>query len=58
MARTALDRAEKLFASGRFAELVSLLEPQVPVYRESQRFYYLLGSSCLGQGTPAGRRPT
>ena len=54
MARTALDRAEKLFASGRFAELISLLEPQVPVYRESQRFYYLLGASCLRVGDPGG----
>jgi tetratricopeptide (TPR) repeat protein len=54
MARTALDRAEGLFASGRYVELVSLLEPQVPVYRESQRFYYLLGSSCLRAGDPGG----
>jgi tetratricopeptide (TPR) repeat protein len=54
MARTALDRAERLFRAGRFAELVSLLEPQVPVYRESQRFYYLLGASCLRSGDPGG----
>jgi tetratricopeptide (TPR) repeat protein len=54
MARTALDRAERLFRAGRYAELVSLLEPQVPVYRESQRFYFLLGSSCLRSGDPGG----
>jgi tetratricopeptide (TPR) repeat protein len=54
MARTALDRAERLFAAGRYAELVNLLEPQVPVYRESHRFYYLLGSSCLRMGDPGG----
>jgi tetratricopeptide (TPR) repeat protein len=54
MARTALDRAERLFGAGRYAELVGLLEPQVPVYRESQRFYYLLGSSCLRAGDPGG----
>jgi len=54
MSRTALDRAERLFRAGRFAELVSLLEPQVPVYRESQRFYYLLGSSCLRSGDSGG----
>jgi tetratricopeptide (TPR) repeat protein len=54
MAPTALDRAERLFASGRFAEVVSLLEPQVPVYRESPRFYYLLGSACLRTGDPGG----
>jgi tetratricopeptide (TPR) repeat protein len=54
MGRTALDRAELLFASGRFPELISLLEPQVPIYRESQRFYYLLGSSCLRAGDSSG----
>jgi tetratricopeptide (TPR) repeat protein len=54
MARTALDRAEKLFKTGRYVELVSLLEPQVPVYRESHRFYFLLGSSCLRSGDPGG----
>jgi tetratricopeptide (TPR) repeat protein len=54
MARTALDRADRLFAAGRYTELVTLLEPQVPVYRESSRFYYLLGSSCLRSGDPGG----
>jgi tetratricopeptide (TPR) repeat protein len=54
MARTALDRAERLFAAGRYTELVTLLEPQVPVYRESQRFYYLLGTACLRAGDPGG----
>jgi tetratricopeptide (TPR) repeat protein len=54
MARTALDRAERLFAAARHAELISLLEPQVPVYRESARFYYLLGSSCLRTGDVGG----
>ena len=54
MARTALDRAERLFASGRFAELVTLLEPQVPIYRESPRFYYLLGAACLRSGDLVG----
>jgi tetratricopeptide (TPR) repeat protein len=54
MSRTALDRAERLYRAGRYAELVSLLEPQLPVYRESQRFYYLLGASCLRAGDPGG----
>ncbi len=54
MARTALDRAERLFAAARHAELISLLEPQVPVYRESARFYYLLGASCLRTGDVGG----
>lgn len=54
MARTILDRAERLFAAARHAELISLLEPQVPVYRESARFYYLLGASCLRTGDIGG----
>jgi tetratricopeptide (TPR) repeat protein len=54
MALTALDRAEKLFRAGRYSELIDLLEPQVPVYRESHRFYYILGSSCLRTGDPGG----
>jgi tetratricopeptide (TPR) repeat protein len=54
MARTILDRAERLYASARYAELISLLEPQVPVYRESARFYFLLGSACLRTGDAGG----
>jgi len=54
MALTALDRAERLFSAARHAELISLLEPQVPVYRESARFYFLLGASCLRTGDVGG----
>lgn len=54
MPRTALDRAERLFAAGRYSEVVSLLEPQVPVYRDSPRFYYVLGSACLRVGDQGG----
>lgn len=54
MAKTALDRAERLFAAGRYADMVSLLEPQVPIYRESSRFYYLLGAACLNAGDAGG----
>jgi len=54
MPRTALDRAERLFAAGRDAELIALLEPQLPVYRESSRFYYILGSACLRSGDSGG----
>ena len=54
MVKTALDRAERLFAAGRYADLIPLLEPQVPVYRESPRFYYLLGASCLRAGDAGG----
>lgn len=54
MAKTALDRAERLFDAGNYAELVELLEPQVPVYRESPRFYFLLGAACLRMGDTGG----
>ena len=54
MARSALDKAARLAARGRHAEIVSLLEPQLPIYRESPRFYYLLGSACLRSGDSGG----
>ncbi|HTX73699.1 MAG TPA: tetratricopeptide repeat protein [Rectinemataceae bacterium] len=54
MAKTALDRADRLFSAGRFGEIISLLEPQVPVYRESPHFYFLLGTSCLHVGDTGG----
>jgi tetratricopeptide (TPR) repeat protein len=54
MPRTALDRAERLFAAGRYTACIALLEPQVTIYRESQRFYHLLGVSCLYNGDSGG----
>ena len=59
MARTALDRAEGLFATGRYAELVSLFEPQVPVYQGVPAL--LLPSRLLLpplRRSRAGRSPT
>ncbi len=47
MARSVLDRAAALAARGKFGEAVALLEPQLPIYRESHRFYFILGSACL-----------
>jgi tetratricopeptide (TPR) repeat protein len=54
MPRSALDQAERLARRGRFGEVVLLLEPQLPVYRESPRFYYLLGSACLRSSDMGG----
>ena len=54
MARTALDRAERLFASGRFAELDLPPRAPSPGLPGIQRFYYLLGTSCLRAGDPGG----
>lgn len=54
MSSSTLDRAGRLARRGRYAELISLLEPQVPIYRDSHRFYYLLGLACLRTGDGGG----
>lgn len=54
MPTSTLDRAERLARQGKYAELIGLLEPQVPIYRDSHRFYYLLGLSCLRTGDGGG----
>ncbi len=42
-----LRKAQTLFGKRRYAEVISLLEPQIFLYRENAHFYYLLGVSCL-----------
>ncbi len=54
MAASLLDKAEVLARKGRHGEVVSLLEPQLPIYRESSRYYRLLGSACLRTGDSGG----
>lgn len=54
MSSSTLDRAGRLARRGRYAELICLLEPQVPIYRDSHRFYYLLGLACLRTGDGGG----
>ena len=54
MARSILDRAARLSARGKYGEVVVLLEPQLPIYRESARYYQLLGSACLRTGDSGG----
>ena len=49
-----LKKADRLFASGRYSDVIHLLEPQVYMYREHPRFYYLLGMSCLQVGDFGG----
>ncbi len=49
-----LRKAERLFRAKRYGELIRQLEPQIFKYRESFRFYYLLGMSCLHTGDLAG----
>lgn len=47
MKRTGLKKAARLFRARKFAELISLLEPQVFLYRDNFQFYFLLGASCF-----------
>lgn len=54
MARSVLDDAKRLFARGRHAEVISLLEARLPLFRDSHRYYYLLGASCLRTGDTGG----
>lgn len=49
-----LKKAERLFASARYSEVIHVLEPQVFMYRETPRFYYLLGMSCMYMGDLGG----
>lgn len=52
--RKRLKRAARMYRRREFAHLISYLEPQVFMFRESYRFYYLLGMSCLHSGDISG----
>ncbi|HUX37079.1 MAG TPA: tetratricopeptide repeat protein [Rectinemataceae bacterium] len=54
MARSVLVDARRLFARRRHAEVIGLLEPNLPLFRESHEYYYLLGASCLRTGDMGG----
>jgi tetratricopeptide (TPR) repeat protein len=54
MARSVLDTARRLSAKGRHAAVISLLEPKLPLFRDSHNYYYLLGSACLRSGDVGG----
>ncbi|MEI6386396.1 MAG: tetratricopeptide repeat protein [Spirochaetota bacterium] len=54
MARSALDEARRLASAGRHAAVISLLEPKLPLFRDSHSYYYLLGSACLRSGDLGG----
>lgn len=47
MASNPLDDAERLYARRRWADLIQLLEPLSPMYRENRRFCYLLATAYL-----------
>ena len=47
MAKNPLEEAEALYRKRRWAHLISLLEPLSAVYRESARYFVLLGTAYL-----------
>ena len=49
-----LNKAKRLFRRRKFTQVITLLEPQVFLYRDSYRYYFLLGMSCLHTGDFAG----
>ena len=49
MAKNPLDEAEGLYKKRKWHELISLLEPLTPVYRDSARFSVMLGTAYLHQ---------
>lgn len=49
-----LKQAERLYRSKKYSKVLGILEPQVFRYRESFRFFYLLGMSCLKTGDYGG----
>lgn len=49
-----LQHASLLYRQKRFTAVISLLEPQVFLFRENYQYYYLLGMSCLYTGDFSG----
>lgn len=49
-----LRKAARYYRQRRFGMVINFLEPQVFLYRESERYYYLLGMSCMMTGDYAG----
>ncbi|MFP4330634.1 MAG: tetratricopeptide repeat protein [Spirochaetaceae bacterium] len=52
--KSGLNRGRRLFRRRKYAEVISLLEPQVFIYRENPDYFELLGLSCLYTGDYAG----
>jgi tetratricopeptide (TPR) repeat protein len=49
-----LSKSTRLLRARRFSEVISLLEPQVFLYRDNFTFYYNLGTACLYVGDFGG----
>lgn len=54
MPRTVLQRAKRAFFRKRYADVITLLEPNVIQYRDNFQFYYFLGLACLHTGDIGG----
>jgi hypothetical protein len=52
--KSALEKALASFRKKRYSEAIQILEPMVVNYRDSFKFYYLLGLSCLYSGDLSG----
>ena len=49
-----LKKAKRYYKYGYYSKVIRLLEPDVFNYREDDRYYYLLGTSCLFTGDYSG----
>ncbi|MFO7849381.1 MAG: hypothetical protein R6V67_05420, partial [Spirochaetia bacterium] len=49
-----LKKAERFYRSKKYSKMLQLLEPQIFRYRESYRFFFLLGMACLRTGDFGG----
>ena len=49
-----LKKGYKLLRSGRYGNVISLLEPKVPLFLENYNFYYFLGAACYLTGDMGG----
>ncbi len=49
-----LKKAQNYYKTGNYSKVIRLLEPDVFNYRENDRYYYLLGTSCLFTGDYSG----
>ncbi len=49
-----LKKGYKLLRTGRYGNVISLLEPKVPLFLENYHFYYFLGAACYLTGDMGG----
>jgi hypothetical protein len=54
MAESVLTKGIRLARRGRYADAIRILQNEVITYRDSWRFFYTLGLSCLRQGDTGG----